>query len=66
MIIRIEKPVRRGDMVSVNRRIAVFLAFYFDTIFALNELLRPGEKRMTAFAKERAQILPDSLTELTA
>ena len=51
-------------MVSVNRRIAAFLAFYFDTIFALNELLHPGEMRMAAFAKERAQILTEDVEKI--
>lgn len=66
------KASRRGDWVSVNHRIAAYLASYFDVIFAVNELTHPGEKRMVSYAKEHASKLPvdfeeniNSLLELT-
>ena len=43
---QIKKAENRGDLVSVNHRVAEFLASYFDIIFALNEMTHPGEKRM--------------------
>ncbi|MGP1576441.1 MAG: DUF4037 domain-containing protein [Treponema sp.] len=60
---QIKKAVQRGDMVSVHHRTTAFLESYFDIIFALNELLHPGEKRMVSFAKERASILPEDFEE---
>ena len=55
---QIEKGVKRGDIVSINHRIAAFLASYFDIIFALNETFHPGEKRLIQYAKENLRILP--------
>ena len=55
---QISKAINRNDIVSVNHRIAVFLASYFDIIFAKNELLHPGEKRLISFAKNNCKILP--------
>ena len=55
---QIEKAVKRKDYTSINHRISAFLASYFDIIFAKNELLHPGEKRLTEYAKANCKILP--------
>ena len=55
---QIEKAIKRNDIVSVNHRLAAFLASYFDVIFAINELLHPGEKRLIQYAKNNCKILP--------
>lgn len=55
---QIEKAVKRNDIVSVNHRTAAFLASYFDVIFAVNELLHPGEKRLVTYAENNCKILP--------
>ena len=60
---QIEKALKRNDIVSVNHRIAAFLASYFDVIFALNELLHPGEKRLIQYAKDNCKILPKNFEE---
>ena len=54
---QIEKALTRNDFVSVNHRISAFLASYFDVIFALNETLHPGEKRLMNYAKENINSL---------
>ena len=50
----------RNDVNSVNHREAAFIASYFDIIFALNEQLHPGEKRLIQFAKNNCKILPNN------
>lgn len=55
---QIEKAILRDDKVSINHRIAAFLASYFDIIFAKNKLLHPGEKRLVKYALEHCKILP--------
>ena len=59
----IEFAVKRNDPVSVNHRIAAFLASYVDIIFALNEVYHPGEKRMIKYAKKHCKILPENFEE---
>ena len=60
---QIEKGVKRNDVVSINHRIAAFLASYFDIIFAVNETFHPGEKRLIQYAKENLRILPQDFEE---
>jgi len=44
------KAAKRGDLVSVNHRLAGFLAGYFDILFAVNRATHPGEKRLLEHA----------------
>ena len=60
---QIEKGINRKDSVSINHRISAFLASYFDIIFAVNELLHPGEKRLVKYALDNCKILPDKFEE---
>lgn len=55
---QIQKGINRKDIVSINHRIAAFLASYFDVIFAINELLHPGEKRLVQYALNNCKYLP--------
>ncbi len=60
---QIEKAVKRNDLISINHRIAAFLASYFDIIFALNKMLHPGEKRLIQYCKNHCKILPEKFEE---
>lgn len=60
---QINKAETRGDFVSVNHRVAEFLASYFDIIFALNEMTHPGEKRMQLICSKECNILPRNFDE---
>ena len=60
---QIRKAEERGDLVSVNHRVAEFLASYFDVLFALNEMTHPGEKRMQSICARSCRILPAHFEE---
>jgi hypothetical protein len=47
--------IARGDLISLNHRVAVWIASYTDILFAANRTYHPGEKRLLAFM----QGLPD-------
>jgi hypothetical protein len=51
---QIEKAVKRGDIVAINHRLTEYFSLFFDTLFAINQINHPGEKRML----EKALTLP--------
>ncbi len=58
---QMEKAARRGDLISVNHRLAALFASYFDVLFAFNRVLHPGEKRLLEFAVAECPRLPESM-----
>jgi hypothetical protein len=57
----IEKAVHRGDLISINHRVAALLASYFDIIFAFNRVTHPGEKRLIQLTIESCPHIPKSM-----
>lgn len=53
-----KKAMGRGDLADISRNINCFLDSYFDVVFALNEMLHPGEKRLVQICVEECEILP--------
>jgi hypothetical protein len=58
---QVKKALSRNDLVSVNHRLTAFLASYFDVLFAINEVLHPGEKKILRFVNEECSMIPDNL-----
>lgn len=61
--LQIKKAVQRGDLVSINHRVAAFLEAYFDVIFALNEQTHPGEKRLMSICMDTCKIIPENFED---
>ena len=55
---QIKAVVARQDLVSINHRLASFLASYFDVLFAVNRTLHPGEKRLVQSAMQLCDKIP--------
>ena len=55
--------LERDDAVSLNHRVTVLLASYFDIVFAVNEQPHPGEKRLVRFAEALCRKLPTGMEE---
>jgi len=60
---QIERALARGDRVSVNHRVAAFLASWFDVIFAVNRLPHPGEKRLVQLVEALCPRRPPGAAE---
>jgi predicted nucleotidyltransferase len=58
---QIEVAISRSDAVSVNHRMAAWVASYFDIVFATNSVLHPGEKRMIEAATRECARLPQGM-----
>ncbi|HEY52742.1 MAG TPA: DUF4037 domain-containing protein [Caldilineae bacterium] len=58
---QIKKALGRRDLVSVNHRVAAMFASYFDVLFALNEVLNPGEKKIIKFVQAECSKIPIDL-----
>lgn len=58
---QIKKALKRNDFISVNHRIAAFLASYFDIIFAINEMPHPGEKKLLRIIKDNNLKIPQEM-----
>jgi predicted nucleotidyltransferase len=57
------KAIERNDVVSVNHRVAAWLASYFDVVFAINRVLHPGEKRLLEFVARECPVVPDGFAK---
>ncbi len=61
---QIKKALKRDDYISINHRIAEFLASYFDIVFALNKTLHPGEKKLRRIIEGKLKIIPKDSMEI--
>lgn len=64
---QIASAIQREDVNAVAHRVMVLLASFWDILFAINQALHPGEKRLVAFAEQRCLNRPDDLgNQITA
>ena len=59
-IFQMRKAVLRQDRVALNQVMAKFFASYFDIVFAINEKLHPGEKKLVDYVKTRCDWIPNN------
>lgn len=60
---QIIKALKRNDFVAFQRWCTVYIASYFDILFAINRKYHIGEKRMLKFALDNFDILPDKFEQ---
>ncbi|MGB8464289.1 MAG: hypothetical protein WCE49_05045, partial [Terrimicrobiaceae bacterium] len=61
---QIKAAIVRQDPVSLNHRVAAWLASYFDILFAINGQFHPGEKRLLMYAEELADLPANALLDV--
>lgn len=54
---------RRGDLVSMNHRLAAIIASVFDVLFAYSEVLHPGEKKLEQYLFQYDVRIPKTFIE---
>jgi hypothetical protein len=60
---QLANAIERGDLVSINHRLAGLLASYCDIVFAVNRQTHPGEKRLIAAMTDLCPRRPDLMAE---
>lgn len=60
---QIRSAVARGDLVSLNHRVAAVFASYFDIVLAVNHVPHPGEKRLIEKTQRLCHSLPEAFEE---
>ena len=60
---QIQKSIDRKDLISTNHRLAALFASFFDVLFAINEVLNPGEKKVLDYVLRKCQKIPLNLAE---
>lgn len=58
---QLRRAASRGDLVSLNHRVAALLASYFDILFAINRVPHPGEKRLLVLASSQCERVPGGM-----
>lgn len=58
---QLAKAAKRGDLISLNHRLAALFASYFDIVLAVNRQLHPGEKRLVEFTVNNCARLPAAM-----
>jgi hypothetical protein len=61
VVARKMSALRRGDLVSVNHRVAALLASYFDVVLAANRMLHPDEKRLVEWTLAHCAHTPENM-----
>jgi hypothetical protein len=57
----VEKSLPRNDLIFINNEVTWLLASYFDVLFAFNQVLHPGSKRLLEHAARLCPRLPQGM-----
>ena len=59
---KIEKAIKRGDIISINNRVSAFIDSYFDIIFAINEMPHPGKNKLISIVENKCNKKPEEFS----
>lgn len=61
---QMKAAIARGDLISVNHRVAVWIASYTDILFAMNRSYHPGEKRLLTYIRGLPDLPENALEDV--
>lgn len=63
---QMKKAVARKDLIALNHVISNYMGSYFDILFAVNEQLHPGEKKLVAYVQKHCSLIPKNFEQAIA
>jgi hypothetical protein len=61
---QMKAAIERGDLISLNHRVAVWIASYTDILFAVNRNYHPGEKRLLMYMQGLPDLPEEALVDV--
>jgi hypothetical protein len=61
---QMKAAIARDDLISLNHRVAVWIASYIDILFAMNRRYHPGEKRLLKYMQGLPEVPENALDDI--
>ena len=61
---QMKAAIARDDLISLNHRVAVWIASYSDILFAVNRRYHPGEKRLLKYMQGLPSLPENTLEDI--
>jgi Domain of unknown function (DUF4037) len=61
---QMKAAIARDDLISLNHRVAVWIASYTDILFAVNRRYHPGEKRLLKYTQGLPELPENALDDI--